>query len=159
MQCKQRLETYLHNNQVLFQEQKHSQAFGAQRVAESEHVSSKKFAKVVIAIADDKMVSLILPAAYRVDLERARTALGAKEIRLAHEDEIKPVFSDCEVGSVPPFGNLYGIPVYVDNSLKGEETILFSAGTYTDTMSMKYTDFEHLVHPQAMLFATTQATA
>jgi Ala-tRNA(Pro) deacylase len=157
MQCKERLETYLRENQVPFQEQQHEKAFSAQRIAESEHISSKKFAKSVVAVADGKMIQLVLPASYHADLERVRMALGAKDIALAHEKEFASVFPDCEVGSMPPFGNLYGLPVYVERSLTTEDTIVFPIGTYTDTMSVEYADFERLVHPQVLSFARAQA--
>jgi Ala-tRNA(Pro) deacylase len=153
MQCKERLETYLREHQVSFQEQQHSRTFSAQRIAKTEHISSKKVAKTVIAFADGRMIALVLPASYLVDLERVRTFLNAKEIRLAHESEFRSTFADCEVGSMPPFGNLYNIPTYVEKSLTGEEMIVFPVGTYTDTMSIKYADFEPLVHPQIMMFA------
>jgi Ala-tRNA(Pro) deacylase len=153
MPCKERLEAYLRENQVPFQEQQHSRAFSAQRIAECEHVSSKQVARVVIASADGKMISLVLPASSHVDLELMRTLLGVQSIRLAHEEEFAPAFPDCEVGAMPPFGNLYNIPVYVDRSLASEETIIFPAGTYTDTISLKYADFERLAHPEVMAFA------
>jgi Ala-tRNA(Pro) deacylase len=156
MKCKERLETYLREQQVPFQEQQHTQAFGAQRVAECEHVSSKKVAKTVIVMVDNQMKCFVLPAAYHVDFEKIRAILGTKEARLAHENEFAQTFPDCEVGSIPPFGNLYGLPVYVDKSLTTEETIIFPAGTYTDTMSLKYADFERLVHPQVTMFAKAQ---
>ncbi|HEY4388293.1 MAG TPA: YbaK/EbsC family protein [Ktedonobacteraceae bacterium] len=159
MQCKERLEAYLRENQVSFQEQQHARAFSAQRIAESEHVSSRKVAKAVIAVVDGKMISLVLPASYHVDLERVRAALGATSIRLAHEAEFASAFPDCEVGTMPPFGNLYNIPVYVEKSLTSEETIIFPAGTYTDTISLSYADFERLAHPQVMGFARPQPVA
>ncbi|HTK07484.1 MAG TPA: YbaK/EbsC family protein [Ktedonobacteraceae bacterium] len=153
MPCKERLEAYLQEHQVPFQEQQHARAFSAQRIAESEHVSSRKVAKAVIAVVDGKMISLVLPASSHVDLELVRTLLGARSIRLAHEAEFAAAFPDCEVGTMPPFGNLYNIPVYVEKSLASEETIIFPAGTYTDTISLNYVDFERLAHPQMMEFA------
>lgn len=148
MQCKERLEAYLREHQVPFQIQQHPQAFSAQKIAESEHISGKKVAKVVIVLADDKMVALVLPATVRADLAKVRTTLGAKEIRLAEEREFATRFPDCEVGAMPPFGNLYGLPVYVDKSLQAEESIVFPIGTHTETMSLKYADFARLVQPQ-----------
>jgi Ala-tRNA(Pro) deacylase len=94
---------------------------------------------------------LALPASRQVDLERARDLFG--ELRLAEEDEFDPVFADCELGAMPPFGNLYGITVFVDRSLADDESILFQAGTHTDTISMRYSDFERLVHPIEAEFA------
>ncbi len=153
MQCKERLEAYLREHQAPFQLQHHAHAFGAQKIAESEHIPGKIVAKTVIALADNDMIALVLPASHRADLNKVRTALGVKEIRLAHEGEFAATFPDCEVGTMPPFVNLYGIQAYVDKSLAEQETIVFPVGTYTDTMSLKYADFERLVHPKVMTFA------
>jgi Ala-tRNA(Pro) deacylase len=156
MQCKEKMETYLHEHQVAFQEQQHQPEFSALRIAESEHVSSKHVAKTVIMLVDGQMMCFVLPATYQVDLEKVRAILGAKEVRLAQETEFALQFPDCAIGSMPPFGNLYGMPVYVDNSLAAEETIIFPVGTYTDTMSLKFSDFNNLVHPHIMMFAKAQ---
>lgn len=159
MQCRERLEAYLRENQVPFQVQHHAQAFTAQKIAESEHIPGKMVAKTVIVLADNKMVALVLPASYKVDLNKVQSVLGANEVRLAHEPEFAATFPDCEVGSMPPFGNLYNIPVYVDTSLKEQGTMVFPVGTYTDTMSLKYTDFERLVQPKTLNFARTPSMA
>jgi Ala-tRNA(Pro) deacylase len=88
-----------------------------------------------------------------VDIEKASTALRAGEVRLAQEGEFEDTFPDCEVGAMPPFGNLYEVPVYVEEALAEDETIVFRAGTHTDTMSVRYADFERLVEPTVAEFA------
>jgi len=153
MTCKDRLEAYLRDNQVPYQTQHHPTAFTAQAVAESEHISGKVLAKVVMVVADGDMVMLVLPAASRVDVAHAAAVLDAREVRLADESEFAATFSDCEVGAMPPFGNLYGLPVYVDQTLAEDETIFFQAGTHTDTMSLTFADFERLVKPNVADFA------
>ncbi len=153
MQCKERLEAYLREEKVPFEVQHHPVAYTAQQVAASEHIPGKMLAKTVMVIADGRMVMLALPAPYRVDLESAGAVLGAKEIHLAHEAEFGAAFPDCEVGAMPPFGNLYGVPVYVDRALAEDETIVFRAGTHTDTMSLKCADFARLVRPTVAEFA------
>jgi Ala-tRNA(Pro) deacylase len=150
--CKDRLEEYLRENGVSFEVQHHPSVFTAQEVAAAEHVSGKLLAKVVMVLADGEMVMLALPAPYEVDLEKTSEALGAKEVRLADEEEFKDTFHDCEVGAMPPFGNLYGLPVYVEEALAEDETIFFRAGTHTDTMSLKYADFERLGKPNVLKF-------
>jgi Ala-tRNA(Pro) deacylase len=122
-------------------------AYTAQRVAESEHIPGKMVAKAVMVFADGQPVMLALPADYRVNFEKAAEVLGAKAVRLAHEDEFAATFPDCEIGAMPPLGNLYGLPVYVDRNLAEDETIVFQAGTHADTMSVKYADYERLVQP------------
>jgi Ala-tRNA(Pro) deacylase len=153
MQCKDKLEAYLRDNQVPFAVQHHPKAFTAQEVAASEHIPGKLVAKVVMAVGDSQMVMLALPAPYRVDLAKVGEVLGANEVRLAHEEEFATTFPDCEVGAMPPFGNLYNLPVYVDKTLAEDEVIVFQAGTHTDTMSLKYADFERLVNPTVAEFA------
>jgi len=155
MQCKERLEAYLREHQVPYMHQHHAQAFTAQKIAESEHIPGKMVAKTVIVLADNQLIALVLPASYQVDLNKVQAMLGARDIRLAHEAEFANIFPDCEVGTMPPFGNLYGIAVYLEKRLTEEETMVFPVGTYTDTMSLKYADFERLVDPIVVEFART----
>jgi Ala-tRNA(Pro) deacylase len=150
MHCQEQLEQYLRGQQVSYQIQHHPVTFTAQQIAEYEHISGKKVAKSVVVLVDGKMIQLVIPAAFRVDLDRVRDQLGAKDARLAHEGEFQAKFPDCEVGTMPPFGNLYNIPVYVDQNLTKPETIVFPIGTRTETMSLKYADFERLVQPKVI---------
>ena len=153
MECRDRLENYLRENQVPFEEQHHPRAVSAQEVAASEHVPGRMLAKTVMVLGDGEIAMLALPAPYQVDLEKAAAALGVKEARLAEEDEFADTFADCEVGAMPPFGNLYGVPIYVEKTLAEDETIVFRSGTHTETMSVTYTDFERLVEPIVAQFA------
>jgi Ala-tRNA(Pro) deacylase len=100
-----------------------------------------------MVFADDRPIMLVLPATERVYLPEVARLLHAKEVRLAEEREFASTFSDCELGAMPPFGNLYNLPVYVDAALAHEEYIYFQAGSHTDTMSVRYGDFAHLVQP------------
>ncbi len=151
--CKERLEGFLREDRVPFEVQHHPRAVTAQEVAASEHVPGKMLAKTVMVLADGEMVMLALPAPYQVDLEKAAAALGVDEARLAEEEEFEDTFPDCEVGAMPPFGNLYGVPVYVEKTLAEDETIVFRSGTHTETMSVSYSDFERLVEPTVAQFA------
>lgn len=155
MDCKDRLEAYLREKQVPFEVRHHPRAITAQEVAASEHVPGKMLAKTVMVLADGKMVMLALPAPYQVDMDKAGKVLGV-EVRLAHEEEFENTFPDCEVGAMPPFGNLYEVPVYVEAALAEDETIVFRAGTHTDTMSVSYADFERLVEPTISEFAASR---
>jgi Ala-tRNA(Pro) deacylase len=148
MKGMERLQAYLRERQVPFQVQHHPRAYTAQRVAAAEHVSGKLVAKVVMVVADGKLAMLVLRAPDRVDLDKAARALGAATARLATEAEFADAFPDCEVGAMPPFGNLYGFEVLVDRALAEDELIIFPAGTHTDTISLAYQDFERLVAPR-----------
>jgi Ala-tRNA(Pro) deacylase len=146
---------YLRENRVPFEVQHHPRAVPAQEVAASEHVPGKMLAKTVMVLADGQLIMLALPAPYQVDLEKVSALLEAGEVRLAEEEEFGDAFPDCEVGAMPPFGNLYGVPVYVEEALAEDEQIIFRAGTHTDTMSVRYADFERLVEPAVAAYAQT----
>jgi Ala-tRNA(Pro) deacylase len=153
MTCKAKLEAYLRENGVAFELEQHPRAFTAQEVAASEHVPGERFAKVVMVVADGELAMLVLPAPYQVDLNRFAAARAASEVRIAQEREFAATFPDCDLGAMPPFGNLYGVPVYVDRSLARNETIVCQAGTHTETLSLRYADFKRLVQPETADFA------
>jgi Ala-tRNA(Pro) deacylase len=156
MNCKERLEAYLRENGVSYQSQHHARAITAQEVAATEHVPGKMFAKTVMVVPageEKSSIMLVLPAPYHVNPVKATAALSAGEVLLAEEERFADTFPDCEVGAMPPFGNLYDVSVYVDNTLAEVETIVFRAGTHADTMSVSYADFERLVEPTVAEFA------
>lgn len=153
MSCKERLENYLRENGVLYENQHHTRAITAQEVAATEHVPGRMFAKTVMVLADERLVMLVLPAPRHVNPKKAADVLGVEEVYLAGEKRFTETFSDCEVGAMPPFGSLYGVPVYSDKALSEDETIVFRSGTHTDTMSVSYADFEKLVKPTVAEFA------
>ncbi len=153
MRCKERLAQYLTENGVPFKAMSHPTAYTAQEVAAAQGVSGKQLAKVVIVKADDKPVMLVLQASAMVDLRKAAQMLGAKALTLAREGDFAELFPDCEVGSMPPFGNLYHVPVYVDQGLAAQDEIVFAVGTHTDTFKMKYADFARLASPVVQAFA------
>lgn len=153
MSGKDRLEAYLRDHGVPFQVQHHPRVYTAQEVAASEHIPGKLLAKVVLGVADGKPALFVVAASDRVDLAQAAALAGAREVRLASEQECSAAMPDCEVGAMPPFGNLYGLPVYVDTTLAQDETIFCQAGTHTDTLSLRYADFARLVQPVVGSFA------
>ena len=152
MPCKERLVQYLSDARVDFDVHQHPVAYTAQELAAAEHVPGRMVAKSVIVVADGQMVMLVLPAVHQVDLERAAAVTHAAKVRLADEREFAAAFPDCETGAIPPFGNLYHLPVYVDESLARDKTIVFPAGTHTDTIAMKYADYERLAQPAVAEF-------
>lgn len=145
MAVKQHIASFLDEHHVPYTTQQHPQAFTAQRVAAAEHVSGNVVAKAVILVANDQPVMFVLPASHRVDLQKAAALLGVDSVRFATEREFAGRFADCELGALPPLGNLYGLPVYVDESLASREQIVFRAGTHTDTVAVAYTDFAKMV--------------
>jgi Ala-tRNA(Pro) deacylase len=153
MRGRERLEAYLREQGVRYEVTPHAEAYTAQEVAAAEHVPGRQFAKVVIAEADGKHVMLVLPASGRVDLVRLRAALGAKMARLAREDEFAAEFPDCEAGAMPPFGHLYGLPVYMDRSLADQPRLVFNACSHRETVALSTADYTRLATPAVMEFA------
>lgn len=126
---------------------KHSPAYTAQEIAASAHVPGKELAKTVMVRLDGKLAMAVVPASQRVDLQKLAAVAGAQRAELATEDEFAGVFPGCEVGAMPPFGNLYGIPVYVSDALSECEEIAFNAGTHRELLRMRYDDYARLVNP------------
>ncbi len=146
----QKLKDYLDQHEVEYVTISHSPAYTAQRIAEITHIPGKELAKTVIVKIDDKFAMAVLPASRRVDLRHLQEALGADDVVLASEQEFKALFPDCEVGAMPPFGNLYDMGVYVAEQLTEDDEIAFNAGSHTELVRMSYRDFASLVTPQVV---------
>jgi Ala-tRNA(Pro) deacylase len=128
----------------------HDRTVTAQQTANAAHVGNRRFAKTVVLKVDGKLAMLVMPAAYRVDVTRLSRALGGPEVEIATEEEFADAFADCEVGAMPPFGNLYGLPVYVDARMADRGEVVFNAGSHTDLVRMPYTEFERLAEPKLL---------
>lgn len=136
-----KLVEYLKEKGVDFSTHQHPPAYTAQEVAAEEHVSGDELAKAVIVRADDKYAMCVLPASYKLDLDKAAGVLNAKSVRLADESEMAELFPDVEVGSEPPFGGMYDLETLVDKHLAEDEEIVFQAGSHRETVRMTYADY------------------
>ena len=145
--CVDRLKQYLTDQHVYFEVQEHRQVYTMQEVAASLHEKGEHVAKVFIATVDGKPVMLVLPAPAQVDLDKVRVLLKAKEARRAREFEFAQLFADCDVGAMPPFGNIYQVPVYIDRALVDEPYIVFQAGTHHTTVKIAMSDYQRLASP------------
>lgn len=148
-----KLREFLDSNKIKYVSISHSTAFTAQELAAISHIPGKEIAKTVIIKIDGKMAMAVLPGSYKIDFNELKEVLGAKEVRLAYEIEFKDKFPDCEVGAMPPFGNLYGLSVYVARSLADDEDIAFNGCSHKELIKMKYKDFEQLVKPHIIEFS------
>jgi len=148
-----KIKEYLEGQNVEYKVIEHPPAYTAQEVAASAHIPGRQLAKSVMVKLDGQMTMLVLPAAYRVNFDRLKRALGADQVELASEAEFKDLFPDCEVGATPPFGNLYGIQVIADASLAQEVVIAFCAGSHTELIQLAYADFERLAKPKVVDFS------
>lgn len=149
------LKAYLDRRGVKYVSIKHSPAYTAPEIAASAHVSGRDFAKTVIVMIESEMAMVVLPANRQIVLSELRDLLDTNHVRLASETEFKDAFPDCELGAMPPFGNLYMMKTYVTANLADEEEIVFNAGTHTELIRMAYLDFERLVGPTVLDFVTT----
>jgi Ala-tRNA(Pro) deacylase len=149
----QRLMDYLDQHSIKYTTMRHSLAYTAQEIAAASHIPGKIFAKTVMINVKGKLAMAVLPASYKIDFDQLKKAIGCDSVRLAHEKEFLNLFPDCEVGAMPPFGNLYGMDVYVAQSIADETEIAFNSCTHSELLQMKYIDFEELVKPKVIKFS------
>ncbi len=145
-----KLREFLDSHNVEYITISHSPAYTAQRIAELTHIPGKELAKTVIVKLNGKFAMAVLPASHRVDLDYLKRGVKAHDVKVASEAEFKDLFPDCEVGAMPPFGNLYDMDVYVAEKLTEDEEIAFNAGSHTELVKLAYKDFEDLVSPQVI---------
>ena len=147
------LTKFLDDNNVRYVTLRHSIAYTAQQVAESAHISGNEIAKTVIVKLDDRLAMAVVRGTDQVDMDLLRGAAGADKAELASEAQFQGKFPGVDVGAMPPFGNLYDMPVYVDESLTRDERIAFNAGTHSELIQLGYADFERLVKPTVSNFS------
>lgn len=147
-----RLKEFLDRNNVRYICITHSTAYTAQEIAALTHIKGRELAKTVIVKIDDTLAMAVLPASHHVNLEMLKAASGAGKVGLATELEFRARFPGCETGAMPPFGNLYDMPVFVDESLTKDDEIAFNAGTHNELIRLAYKDFERLAQPKVVRF-------
>jgi Ala-tRNA(Pro) deacylase len=143
-----RLKELLDEAKISYEIYNHPLAYTAQEIAAQQHFSGKEMAKVVMLEVDHRLIMGVVPGSRKLDLNTVKTSLAAKEVRLATEDEFVSRFPECEIGAMPPFGNLFGLPVVADPALEKDEYIYFNAGNHVQTVRITYRDFVQLVRPQ-----------
>ena len=148
-----KLKNYLDGHQIKYVTITHSPVYTAQEIAASAHIPGKELAKTVMVKIDGKMAMAVLPASYKVDFDLLKGAAGASSVELASEAEFENMFPGCEVGAMPPFGNLYGIDVFVAASLAEDSEMAFNAGSHSELIRLSYKDFERLVKPKIIRFS------
>ena len=148
------LKDFLDKEKIKYVSIVHSTAYTAQEVAASAHIAGQQVAKTIIVELDGEMAMAVLPANRKIVLQDLREVTGSDQVKFASEEEFKKRFPDCETGAMPPFGNLYGMEVYVAPSLATRAEIAFNAGSHTELIKLSYTDFERLVKPKVLSFTT-----
>jgi Ala-tRNA(Pro) deacylase len=138
---------FLDKHHIRYLTIRHSLAYTAQEIAETAHVHGQEFAKTVIVKVGGELAMAVLPAPDKLDLELMEGAIHTKQVVIANENEFQKSFPDCDIGAMPPFGNLFGMKVYVEEKLTANEKITFNAGSHTELIQMSYSDFRDLVKP------------
>lgn len=141
------LKAFLDQHQARYISQYHSAAYTAMEVAEAAHIRGQRLAKTVILTIDGEMAMLVIPSNHRVDLDALKESVRAFRIELASEDQFKDRFPGCELGALPPFGNLFGMTVYIAKTLTDTPDITFCSGSHTELIQMDYPDYAGLVEP------------
>jgi len=149
-----RLKEFLDSHGVKYVSIVHSPAYTAQEVAASAHIPGREMVKTVMIKIEGEMAMAVLPCNRKVVMQDLRELTGCDDVKLAGEVEFQSLFPDCEVGAMPPFGNLYGMEVYAAPSLEADEQIAFNAGSHTEVIKMAYADFARLVKPNVVAFTT-----
>jgi Ala-tRNA(Pro) deacylase len=149
----QRLKEFLDEHNVQYDVIPHEETFTAQQTAQATHIKGREVAKTVIVTIDGQHAMAVLPATQRIDLEKLKQVTGAQQVDLTSESEFKTLFPQCEVGAMPPFGNLYEMNTFVQQKLAEDERIAFNAGTHTEVIQLAYQDFADLVNPVLSDFA------
>jgi Ala-tRNA(Pro) deacylase len=149
-----KLKEFLDEKKIKYVTITHSVAYTAQETAVSAHILGKSLAKTVILKVDGKMIMAVLPAPRKLDFDLLREALCARKVEMANEVEFKDKFSECDIGAMPPFGNLYGMDVISERILAENEEIAFNAGSHTELVKLSYKDFLELVKPKVASFSS-----
>jgi Ala-tRNA(Pro) deacylase len=147
MPLTERLRSFLETNHAEFTLTDHPKAFTAREVAQAEHLPAREVAKTVVVFGDGEYYMVVIPASKLVDFQEVRPALGLSQVRMATEDELGKLFPDCELGAMPPLGAMYGLTVFLDNSLAGEPAIAFNAGTHREVIHMRTAEYRRLAQP------------
>ncbi len=155
----QRLKRFLDDHQIKYVSVSHSPAYTAQEIAASAHVKGKQLAKTVMIKIDGELAMAVLPASFRIDLHMLTDAIGAGKVELASEADFKGLFGRCELGAMPPFGNLYDLDVYVAQELTEDLEIAFNAGSHTELVKLAYDDFARLARPRVLDFSAVPQLA
>lgn len=158
MALSEKLRLFLEESRVPYHHNVHPLAYTAREVASAEHLPPQEVAKTVVIWGDNGYAMLVLPVSMVVDFQELRAALGLTHVRLATENELGQLFPDCDLGAMPPFGNLYDLPVYLDSALLRDERIAFNAGTHRDVLHMRMDDFKRLVSPSIVSVARETVT-
>ena len=153
------LKEFLDQNKIYYETITHSTAYTAQEIASLTHIKGKEVAKTVIVKIDDSLAMAVLPASLQIDLALLKAAAGASKVALATEAEFRYRFPECETGAMPPFGQLYGMPVFVDESLTSDKEIAFSAGSHHEIIRISFDDYVKVVRPKIATFAAAVPAA
>jgi len=145
-----KLKQYLDEHQVHYVSVEHSTAYTAKEIAERAKVKGDQMAKTVVVNLDGCMSMIVLPSSCRIRWDQFTRTMGTDLAEIASEEEFQDRFPGCEVGAMPPFGELYDMPVYMYEGFDEEGDIAFRAGSYHEVIKMKLSDYMRLAKPMTL---------
>ncbi len=139
-----RLQDYLAQQNIDYEVSTHEPTDTATHSAQASHIPGSQLAKAVILKHGHGFVMAVLSANDHVHLGRLGQSLG-RTVGLATEDEVGDIFSDCELGAVPPVGDAYGLEMVVEEALDGEPEIYFEGGDHKSLVHVSSDQFQKLM--------------
>lgn len=140
------VQTYLERNGIAYELHVHPRTYTAQGLAHAEHVSGYQIAKPVVVKSKSGFAMCVLPAPRHLDLRAAGEVLQ-EEVRLATEAEMASLFPDCDLGAQPPIGPMFNLKTIMDSGLREDDHLIMQAGTHTEAVRVRRTDWEKLCSP------------
>jgi len=132
---------YLDSEHINYEIIDHPRTFTARSTAQSAHLTSQTVSKVVIVKADQRLVMVVIPADANIEHLSLARELGVGFVMIASEEEFRDRFPNCEIGAMPPLGNLYGMEVFIAKELYDRFDITFNGGTHTQLIRMNTVEF------------------
>lgn len=138
------LKDYLDSSGTVYDVVPHTYTTSSMSIAEAAHIPGDKLVKSVLLEDEIGYVLAVLPATHHLDMERISELLN-RHLDLAAEDELGNIFTDCDIGAIPPVGNAYGLKVIMDKSLKDCDEVYFEAGDHIELVHMEQDAFMKLM--------------
>jgi len=142
------LQNYLEDSGIEFDSIRHRPTSSSSESATASFVPGNKLAKGVVVRTQDAYLLTVLPSSRKADLNKVGNLLH-QPVALALEEEIIPLFPDCEQGAIPPIGDAYGMLTIVDEGLDEEDEVYFEAGDHRTLIHLSAGAFRKLTQKSA----------
>jgi len=138
------LQQYLDGQGVPYEVTTHERTVRSTETAKASSIHGNNLAKGVLMKCEDGFILAVVPASRHVRLDALEDWLH-QPVGLATEAEISHIFSDCELGSIPPVAAAYGLAAVMDGSLDGFNDVYFEGGDHRSLVHLKGAEFHKLM--------------